>query len=351
MMKGRVLFGLILFICTYWNPIQSAAVSSNDDQSKLSYNSIASTSKPDLLSYQQITHYGQKYLPQHVAYRQQFQPVRSQQLVQTVPYNHQPEPTSKPYHVAKPQNQVAMVIIAQPAYIPASMLQHDNVAQQILQYFHGGSFQSRYQYQPLQHQSYQQAQPSYTHYMQYQPKQFDFQPKQLDYHQKQLDFQPKQPEYQSQFQPKQSDYQQKQPDYQPQYQQEALPTPQALVSQNQDTVDHQQPTEDITRLAQQAAHHFLQNGGLGAQSRTAPAIITGLELFPAEQQEKIKAQLSEHFGSPLKRLNFDSGDLQQLHQPQQNSYRKFYQQQERKERFRPSVEVKDGEITVGRGKM
>lgn len=164
------------------------------------------------------------------------------------------------------------------------------------------------------------------------------------------------------------------------YSHEALPTPEALVAPQHHVVPHhlnqpitnqesrttnyqaleqqlnahpqklQQVEEnqevqepDFEKLAQQAAQHFLMNEGLNPGVKTAPAIITGLELFSPEQQEKIKANLSAHFGSPLKPLNLGGAKNQQ--QPEHGrTYFDDYRRKVRTEKFVPSIQVKDGEI-------
>lgn len=167
-----------------------------------------------------------------------------------------------------------------------------------------------------------------------------------------------QPFYQSEQPPQQfSRYQQPQPeepDYSPVAQaqtsqfhpHEALPSAQALVGQQPQPIDFQpqrlqqleeQPQQDgaspdFSQLAQQAAQHFISSGGLNSGGRTAPAIITGLEHFSPEQQEKIKKQLSAHFGSPLKPLSLEGQEA-------------LNRQQEKRQKFVPSIQVKDGEIT------
>lgn len=170
------------------------------------------------------------------------------------------------------------------------------------------------------------------------------------------------------------------------YSHEALPTPQALVAPQHHVVPHhlnqpiaasqesrttnyqaleeqlntnsqrlQQIEEnqevqepDFDKLAQQAAQHFLMNEGLNPGVKTAPAIITGLELFSPEQQEKIKANLSAHFGSPLKPLNLGGAKNQPQQQQQQQehgrTYFDDYRRKVRTDKFVPSIQVKDGEI-------
>ncbi|XP_050307676.1 uncharacterized protein LOC126744343 isoform X2 [Anthonomus grandis grandis] len=337
---------------------------SKDEHPKPTYNmanSIGSTPKPDLLSYQQITQqFGNKYQPQQLLFQQYQNDPRTQQLQQSLPYNHHQhqEPMKKPFH--QQPTPVAMVIIAQPAYIPASVLQNGNVAQQLIQYFQGGNTQARYQYIPVNHQPYynqpQAPVPTqqFPHYSPYQP-----------------------PAEFTKYQPPTASAQ---PELPPQAKfqlHEALPSPQALISQQHHIVPHHLPqqqesralnyqstqqevevqpqqlqeidreqphTPEITRLAQEAAQHFISTGGLSSGSRTAPAIITGLELFSPEQQEKIKAQLSEHFGSPLKPLNLQGKKVQEKPVAGRNNFYQEFKQRIKKERFVPSIEVKDGEI-------
>nr|CAI5855386.1 unnamed protein product [Callosobruchus analis] len=66
-----------------------------------------------------------------------------------------------------------------------------------------------------------------------------------------------------------------------------------------------QQSQQLSQIAQAAAQQYgLQLGGQqsgAAPVESLPPIITGLENFSPEQQEKIRAQLSEHFG-PLQPL-------------------------------------------------
>lgn len=142
-------------------------------------------------------------------------------------------------------------------------------------------------------------------------QQIDYQPQELQQVEQQVDYQTQQAQYQTQ----QAEYQ----------------------------------TPEISRLAQQAAQHFITNGGLNSESRLAPAIITGLEHFSPEQQEKIKAQLSAHFGSPLKPLNLEGNENTNEQKTHEKSIpsRQYYQDHRHRiknEKFVPSIQVKDGEI-------
>ncbi|XP_066252619.1 uncharacterized protein [Euwallacea similis] len=350
-MKGIVPLSLILSLCI---GLARSEAGSKDEQPKQPFsnaNAIGSTMKPDLLSFQQF--YGNKVQTQQVLFPDNFQ--SRTQLQQALPYNHQPEPPKKHYGIRQSPAPVAMVIIAQPAYIPASMLQQGNIAQQLLQYFQGmGSSGSKYQFVPANHQPFYQPalQPqTIAQYVDYPPK-------------------PSPTQYPTttpapsttQQQPLQAHF----------YAHEALPAPQALISaplqntpetrslgyeqqvdiqpQELQEVEAEPQSPDFEKLAQQAAQHFVLNGGLNSGSRTAPAIITGLEHFSPEQQEKIKAQLSDHFGSPLKPLEFNA----QQQEGQQAGGRKHYhefRQRIRTDKFVPSLQVKDGEITQTNAKM
>ncbi|ENN74444.1 glutenin, high molecular weight subunit DX5 [Dendroctonus ponderosae] len=335
-MKGFVPLSFVLSITYIGLAVGEEQLKS--DHPKHSYNtanSIGSTAKPDLF-------FG-KYQPEPALFQQRYQ-ARPQQLQQAVPYNHQPDggpfqQLRKPFGMGQQQTPIAMVIIAQPAYIPASMLQQGNVAQQLLQYFQGGNSQLKYQYVPANHQPfYQSEQP---------PQQFGH------YQQPQAE----EPDYSPVAQAQTSQF----------YPHEALPSPQALVSQqphqlsqsqnNQLSQVHPQAIDfqpqrlqqldeppqqdgagpDFSQLAQQAAQHFISSGGLNSGGRTAPAIITGLEHFSPEQQEKIKKQLSAHFGSPLKPLSLEGQEAVNRQQEQEK--------RQRAQTFVPSIQVKDGEIT------
>ncbi|KAL1506634.1 hypothetical protein ABEB36_005959 [Hypothenemus hampei] len=373
-MKGIVTLSIVLSLSI---GLARSEAGSKDELLKQAFtttNTIGQTPKPELLSYQQINqNYAGKYQPQHLVYHQQYQP-RTQQLQQTLSYSAEKPTVGSQQHQSTP---VAMVIIAQPAYVPVSMLQQNNVAQHLLQLFQGGSSTLKYQYVPPNHS------PTYQPIAQTQPIITQTQPIITQ-------TQPQQSQQYVQYQPQQ-ELQNTEPSAQEQtaqtqfFPQESLPVPQALIAPQQHVfphnlnqhssgpsgrsalyqpeahqiefqpnqlqqIDEQQPetqSPDFSKLAQEAAQHFLNSGGLASGSRTAPAIITGLEHFSPEQQEKIKAQLSAHFGSPLKPLNFGGSPGKQS-QEASIAGRKYFQDQRqriRSEKFVPSIQVKDGEIT------
>lgn len=89
------------------------------------------------------------------------------------------------------------------------------------------------------------------------------------------------------------------------YQYVAAPTQYQQPAQNQlpfaqTNNYHQTPAQlgHIAHLAQLAAQQYVQAPVRGS----TPAIITGFENFTPDQQAKIKAQLSAHFGTPLQPL-------------------------------------------------
>ncbi|XP_060531426.1 uncharacterized protein LOC132705031 isoform X2 [Cylas formicarius] len=282
-----------------------------------SYNSISTTEKPGSLDFQQInqaSYFGHRFQPRQNQY---FNYQQQQQQLQPVQYQYQELPRRQ---IQLPQHQkpipVAMVIIAQPAIVPASALQPHNM-QQLLQYFRGNSL-ARYQ---LLHGNYAQTQPQYS-----------FQPvptKQIPHYtkypfQQSQEAQPiQQAQPTQQIQTEATQHQespvQTRALYDNSEQQPILPQPligQPPIANSISQPQYQQPTQtdqqekpfqlsEISQIAQQAAQHFLMSGGVsnaveGSKGyRTAPAIITGLENFSPEHQEKIKAQLSAHFGAPL----------------------------------------------------
>lgn len=115
----------------------------------------------------------------------------------------------------------------------------------------------------------------------------------------------------------------------------------------------------ISELAQAAADQYglpVQLGnaleGSGAPVRSLPPIITGFENFSPEQQEKIKTQLSDHFGAPLQPLPVGKGSsqvvAQQSEKGAQNSRQYVVNQKYQtsptrlnNQEFVPSPQVKD----------
>ncbi|VEN58992.1 unnamed protein product [Callosobruchus maculatus] len=121
-------------------------------------------------------------------------------------------------------------------------------------------------------------------------------------------FVPSQPVRQSPFQaqPVEETVQQRQQE--PSTYVQYYPSQPELQQQSQPQSQRQSPAQQsqhLSQIAQAAAQQYgLQLGGQqpgAAPVESLPPIITGLENFSPEQQEKIRAQLSEHFG-PLQPL-------------------------------------------------
>ncbi|XP_030767630.1 putative mediator of RNA polymerase II transcription subunit 12 [Sitophilus oryzae] len=363
-MKGIAQLSIILPLCI---GLVSTEAGTKDEQPKpqlTSGNAINLATKPEHFNYQQFAQFGARFQPQQAINQQQYQP-KTQYLQQSAPYQQHIEAIKKSIgqsqHHATP---IAMVIIAQPAYIPASLLQQRNVAQALVNLFQGNN-PARFQYLP--HGHYPQIQPNIiTHVQQQQVPQY------AQYHSQQ-DIQYHPPTSPNEN-PPQAAPMHSNPTH---FQHESLPTPEALISDQEHQnhlvphlhqaasegrsiryqplqnhleeqpipanhkPDYQKPLEldQISQLAQQAAQQYLMSGGTGA----APAIITGLENFSPEQQVKIKAQLGAYFGAPLQPLKVaaeEKGGMVAGNQRQQEPMKRS-----NSEKFVPSIEVKNGQIT------
>ncbi|CAH1992124.1 unnamed protein product [Acanthoscelides obtectus] len=114
---------------------------------------------------------------------------------------------------------------------------------------------------------------------------------------------PRHPSYQAQ--PVEETPQQKHPE-QPNYVEYYPNHPETQQQPQTQRKTPAQQSEQLSHIAQTAAQQYGLQLGAGHQSgatpvESLPPIITGLENFSPEQQEKIRAQLSEHFG-PLQPL-------------------------------------------------
>ncbi|KAF7283549.1 hypothetical protein GWI33_000290 [Rhynchophorus ferrugineus] len=370
-MKGMAQLSIILALCF---GLAASEAGNKDDQTKPllnSGNAINPATKPEHFNYQQFAQFGARYQsPQ-----QYQQPKASQFLQQALPYPQTFEGIRKPA-LLQQHHPVAMVIIAQPAYIPAHLLQQSNLAQQLLGLFHGSN-PARYQ---IFQGNLQQGIPTIVtplptpqapQYPQYQqPQDLQFHPSAPVSHSSPIHPLP------TQVSPPASNALPV-PQALSSLPHEALPTPEALISHQPPLSNHlsqqpdfegrslryqpqqnnvqyqhhipanhkpeyQKPLElnEISQLAQQAAQQYLKSGGTG----TAPAIITGLENFAPEQQAKIKAQLATYFGAPLQPINVPNG---QNNGAVEN---KYHQEPKKRnsDKFVRSVEVKNGEITQSR---
>nr|XP_023012940.1 RNA polymerase II degradation factor 1-like isoform X1 [Leptinotarsa decemlineata] len=301
-------------------------------------NAVASTPKPEFpyhtFDQQQSIQPDKQYQPQNHLPSSilQMQPqvnLQQQQLQAPAQLNPQSQQQilqliQKALLTTQQSNQpTAMIIIAQPAYVPPNVVYAgpSGQTQQLLNYFHGNP-QARYQL--LQGTSQQQQQhPQQQPIQHYVP--------QISTSNTLGSFQIAQPSQQ---------YQQ---NYNP------LPTPLPLtthMSPVQPSGNYHQQTplqlSQISHLAQLTSQHFFQPSqqqySLPGQQydlesrqngpeqnvpvRSLPPIITGFENFTPEQQSKIKEQLSAHFGAPLQPL--PTGESQEK-DPQEGKFGQYQQ--------------------------
>ncbi|EFA02530.1 uncharacterized protein LOC103312789 [Tribolium castaneum] len=223
----------------------------------------------------------------------------------------------KPYFVPHTQPQ-AMIIIAQPALVPQSLV-YSNPTQQLLNYFHSNP-QAKYQ---LLHGNYQQqtqtaqaqtVQPTatYMHPVLATPSNYILTAA---------------PQYQQVATPQ---YQTVAP--QPQVVTQSSPVPAPAPQYSTQQPQQQQPAQlgHLAHLAQLAAQQYVST-----QMKTAPAIVTGFEHFTPEQQAQIKAQLSSHLGT-----NFHA-----VSSPNQYSA-KYVAEQDNNNNFVPSPQIKSEPVTT-----
>ncbi|XP_044254646.1 putative cyclin-dependent serine/threonine-protein kinase DDB_G0272797/DDB_G0274007 [Tribolium madens] len=241
------------------------------------------------------------------------QPIHQYQQLQQLNQKTQYVPVQiiqKPFFVPHSQPQ-AMIIIAQPALVPQSLV-YSNPTQQLLNYFHSNP-QAKYQ---LLHGNYQQTQTQTGQAQTVQPTATYMHPVLATPSNYILTAAP---QYQQVATPQ---YQTLAPQQQLVTQTSPIPTPAVQYSTQQQSTQlsqlaqqsqqqhqhpaqlsqltqqsqqqHQQPTRlsHLAHLAQLAAQQYVST-----QMKTAPAIVTGFEHFTPEQQAQIKAQLSSHLGT------------------------------------------------------
>lgn len=205
------------------------------------------------------------------------------QLIQKVLYNTQ-----------QSNQPTAMIIIAQPAYVQPNVAQYGGTTQQLLNYFHNNP-QARYQFV----HGTPQAQPVTQYIQQSQPQ---AQALEASHPIASYPVLPAPAQYQAKI----------------------LPVPMSQTTHmspvhSAESYAQHSPIQHLAQLAAQQyyqqshiQHHQPQPQGqpeyqLESRQNEAdvdypnslPPIITGFENFSPEQQEKIKAQLSVHFGAPL----------------------------------------------------
>lgn len=321
----QVIIPLILCI------VQASAVDKQDKAKTTSSptNAIQQNQKYEMyyhpLKYQQpVQQYHQQIQLQPVQQIQQLQQLQQlPQKAQYVPVQIIPKPFFVPHNQPLGQPQ-AMIIIAQPALVPQSLV-YNNPTQQLLNYFHSNP-QAKYQ---LLHGNYHQAQAQPSQAQTVQPTATYMHPVLAA--------------------PTVGNYiLTAAPQYQPQYQQlvaqtSPMPAPAVQYStqqpqqvQQQQHHHHQQQQQQpqqlnsIAHLAQLAAQQYVTT-----QMKTAPAIVTGFEHFTPEQQAQIKAQLSSHLGT-----NFHA-----VSSPNQYSA-KYSDQDSNNNNFVPSPQLKSEPVTT-----
>jgi hypothetical protein len=242
----------------------------------------------------------------------QFQPIHQIQQLQQLQQKAQLVPVQfihKPYYVTQQQAQPqAMIIIAQPALLPQSLV-YNNPTQQLLNYFHSnpqaryqllhGNYHHNHQLQAQAAQAVQAGQAQAVHPTQAQA----VQPTATYMHPVLASpsignyILAAAPQYQQVSAPVAAQHQlvahtSAMPAQAMQY--TTQQTHQVQQVQPQQQVQQQQPAQlsSIAHLAQLAAQQYVSN-----QMKTAPAIVTGFEHFTPEQQAQIKAQLSSHLGT------------------------------------------------------
>ncbi|XP_063931357.1 myb-like protein Q [Zophobas morio] len=337
-MKSLVIFPVILCI------IQVYAADKQDVKSKTTsspVNTIQQNPKYDMV-YQTV----KLQQPVQQLHQQiQLQPVQIQPLHQ-IPLQQRAhyipiQILPKQYYAPQPQH--AMIIIAQPALLPQSLV-YGNPMQQLLNYFHNnpqaryqllhGNYQQQAQQTQAQHTQLQAVQPTATYmhpvlaspvsnyFLSQSPQvttQIATQP-QLVAHTSPMPT----PAVQYPTQPAQAQFQVQQVQqhhHQQQQQQQQQQQPQPQTSQ----------LSSIAHLAQLAAQQYVST-----QMKTAPAIVTGFEHFTPEQQAQIKAQLSTHLGSNFHAVAAGTN-------PQYSS--KYVAEQDNNN-FVPSPQVKNEPVTT-----
>ncbi|XP_057671753.1 uncharacterized protein LOC130903581 [Diorhabda carinulata] len=193
------------------------------------------------------------------------------------------------YNTQQSNQPTAMIIIAQPAYAPVNPV-YGNPAQQLFNYFQGNP-QARYQFV----NGAVQAQPSQQYF-----------PQPSQHTQSEASYSTSQPQYQTKIHPYSS-------------QTTHMSPVQPSQTYNQQFPQHVPQSNQISQLAAQPyySQYQVEARENHANYPALPPIITGFENFSPEQQEKIKAQLSAHFGAPLRPLTVgqketESGSKYQL---------------------------------------
>ncbi|RZB38656.1 hypothetical protein BDFB_006719 [Asbolus verrucosus] len=247
------------------------------------------------------------------------QPVHQVQQIQQKPHFVPVQIIPKSYFVTQPQPH-AMIIIAQPALLPQSLV-YGNPTQQLLNYFHNNP-QAKYQ---LLHGNYQQPQQVQPQHVQPQP----VQPTATYMHH--VMAAPTIGSYILTPAP------QLQQITHPITAHQVAAQPQVALAQTNPvqapaTQVTQQPTQlsSIAQLAQLAAQQYVSS-----QLKTAPAIVTGFENFTPEQQAQIKAQLSSHLGTNFHAVSSPA-----------NQYSAKYVADQESNDFVPSPQIKNDPVTT-----
>ncbi|XP_072381071.1 uncharacterized protein [Diabrotica undecimpunctata] len=299
----------------------SPVIVSHDGKTRYSHkqNAVSTTAKPET-KYQVIQKYVQRAQPEKTsshyaqsvaAVPQQLQQVTVQPFQlhqQVVPIQTQLHPQSQQqllqliqrvlYSTQQNNQPTAMIIIAQPTYIPANVV-YGNAAQQLLNYP-----QARFQYSQVaaQTQPLQQYVPQTQAVQVTQPIQsYPILPAPAQYQTKMVQLPLSQTTHMSPVQTAET-YSQQVPLQLSQMTQ--LPA-QQYYSQSQYAqaqVQAQMQTQSQPQLQIESKDNQVE------YPSSLPPIITGFENFSPEQQEKIKAQLTAHFGAPLQPLNIGRKD-------------------------------------------
>ncbi|CAG9854678.1 unnamed protein product [Phyllotreta striolata] len=286
-------------------------------------NAISTTAKPESISHQFQTDkpsYYQQYanrpfpaLSQSVLLQPtQFQPPLMHDS--EVPVHNQLHPQSqyqilqliqKILHTTQQSNQpTAMIIIAQPAYLPTQSVGQNGAAQQLLDYFHSNP-QARYQFLHSTPQQY------------YQPQAMEASQAVQSYNQPLL---PSSAQYQTKMIP--------------------ISVPVQIPTPNHHHQQQQQPQQQQQQIDSEWKH--VDYPQYSSPRESLPPLITGFENFSPEQQEKIKGQLSALFGAPLK-------PLQVAQRPEYNSVFDGKFRDLNLHEFVPSQGVKKAEKMRGNG--
>ncbi|XP_028155241.2 uncharacterized protein LOC114348999 [Diabrotica virgifera virgifera] len=302
----------------------SPVIVSHDGKTRHSQkqNAVSTTAKPET-RYQIVQKYVQRAQPEKTpshytqsvaAVPQQLQQVTVQPFQlhqQVVPIQTQLHPQSQQqllqliqrvlYSTQQNNQPTAMIIIAQPTYIPANVV-YGNAAQQLLNYP-----QARFQYSPVTShtQTLQHYVPQTQAVQVTQPIQsYPILPAPAQYQTKMVQLPTSQTTHMSPVQTAEA-YSQQVPLQLSQIAQMTQLSAQQYYPQSQYVqaqVQGQMQTQAQAQLQVEPKENQVE------YPSSIPPIITGFENFTPEQQEKIKAQLSAHFGAPLKPLNIGRKD-------------------------------------------